>query len=89
MSPFKAKCRDCESELFGEDKQEIGKIMIEHHNTARLQGSWTSAACGLFFTKETDNEDKVINERWLEATMNTVVTPWVGEVWFDPRKERR
>lgn len=87
MSPFKAVCRDCSSELFGQNQREIGELMVEHHNQAREAGSWTSAACGIFFVEETDGVGKKVNERWLESTMGVVAKPWTGEIWFDPRRK--
>lgn len=89
MSPFSAKCKSCESVLVGKDKKEIAEYMIEHHNAERLEGAWGSAPCGIFNVIETNQKGKVVKDRWLEATVNRVLTPFYGEVWFDPSKERK
>ena len=90
MSPFKATCKDCGSELRGEQSEDIGDMMIAHHRQGRLDGSWTSGACGIFFVQEIDSEGKVVEggkNQWLETTMNVVCRPWTGEILYDPRRK--
>ncbi len=93
MSPFKAICRDCDIELRGQEFSDVCDLMIEHHSQGRLEGSWTSGACGIFVVKETNNNYEEIEgkERCLESNNNVIVTPWVGEIVYNPKsrgKER-
>lgn len=91
MSPLKATCRDCKTEIIGEDLPEVGDLMIAHHHQGREAGSWTNAACDIFFVEEVDSEGKSIENgesRWLEATMCVVCMPYTGRLVYDSREYR-
>lgn len=90
MSPLKATCNDCGTQMVAEYLEDLGDLMIAHHNQSKEPGSWTSGGCGLFDVMETDNQGKVVEggeQHALEATMNAVVTPWTKKVIYDPRRK--
>ena len=88
MTQLKATCRDCGTAMLGNNIPEISDLMIAHHRQGRLNGSWTSGACGIFFVEELNKEGKPVKGEWVESTMNVIVKPWTGEILYDPRRSR-
>ena len=97
MTPFEAFCMDCHNDdpntppLKADEFDETCELMLEHHNKARIEGSWTKGVCGFFLVKEINTEGEVVKEQWLESTMKVVVRAFEPRpvIVYDGRRTRK